>query len=845
MRHNFCSCLLVASILAGLLGMIQPARAADDVVTTNGREVANFNPGWRFFRPEDVKVPASSASDEAFAAQEFNDTAWDQVNLPHTARLEKFDASGGNNFQGICWYRRHFTPPDSWKGRKLLLNFGAAMQVADIFLNGKKLTTHFGGYIPFTLDITSAVTFGADNVLAARLDNSDNKDVPPGKPQNQLDFTYFGGLYRDVRLDVTDRLHISDVMLADKAAGGGIFVSYPSVSKDAAVVQVQTEVVNEYPDARTATVTQEIRDSTGKIVVTGSANLQLAPGAAVTDTQKLNVAAPNLWHPNHPYLYTLHTTISAGGKVVDSLDTRIGIRTFKFDAATGLSINGEKFVSLGANRHQDHPYVGYASSDQAQYREAKLLREAGFTSIRSHYPQSPAFVDACDELGLLLIVSNPGWQFNGGDLFNQRVYQDAREMIRRDRNHPCVILWEAQLNESRNNQLYPTLQKIVHEEFPFDPCYTAGDSVGGRGANWDVVYFGRGNVPTKPTWIRELGDSVDNWSDQQSRSRVARGWGEMAQLVQAWSHVDAINRAYQNSPRLGGLDLWAGVDAYRGYNHMAFLGGPIDLFRLPKFDAYFFKSQSPPDVHIPGLNDGPMVFIANYATFQSPTMVTVFSNCQQVRLTQTQAARRGSTTQPTVLGPQNPMPDYALPHPPFTFKATNFSGDQTTMYMTGVAQPGTAVGELKAEGLIDGKVVATQTIRAPGVPAKLRIVADLDGSELTADGSDWIRVHAYICDARGTTHPYANDEITFSATGEGSIIDDNRIRANPIRAEAGIATALVRATLHAGKLTIRAEAFGLTPAETKIESIPMSGTVVPGRDVAQDALQPQQTGVPR
>ena len=217
-----------------------------------------------------------------------------------------------------------------------------------------------------------------------------------------------------------------------------------------------------------------------------------------------------------------------------------------------------------------------------------------------------------------------------------------------------------------------------------------------------------------------------------------------------------------------------------------------------------------------------MVFIANYGTFQSPTMVTVFSNCEQVRLLQNG----------TEVATQKPLANYALPHPPFTFKVGQISEDETTLYMTGVARPGTRVGELKAEGLINGKVVATHAVRAPGVPAALRLEADLGGKDLVADGNDWIRLHAYVCDSRGTTHPYANDEVMFAVEGEGTIINDARIKANPVRAEAGIATVLVRGTTHAGAITVRASGFGLKPAEVKVESKAMVGSVAQGKDVA-------------
>ncbi len=292
-------------------------------------------------------------------------------------------------------------------------------------------------------------------MLTVRLDNSDNPQVPPGKPQNKLDFTYFGGLYRSVSLEVLNPLHISDPMLANKVAGGGVFVTCPKAAVAGATVQVRTDVVNESSTSRNCTVTQTLVGPDGTTAGTASDTQVVPVGDGKIAEQRIEVVSPKLWHPYHPYLYVLHTVVMDGQDVVDDVYTRLGIRSIRFDNSTGLYINGERFCSIGANRHQDHPYVGYALSDEAQYRDAKKFRDAGFTSYRSHYPQSPAFMDACDELGILAIVSNPGWQFNGDDLFKQRVYQNAREMVRRDRNHPSVVIWEAQLNESNNGSVAP------------------------------------------------------------------------------------------------------------------------------------------------------------------------------------------------------------------------------------------------------------------------------------------------------------------------------------------------------------------------------------------------------
>lgn len=795
--------------------------AGSAAAQTPGRSVISLNQNWRFFRVDDSK-DSIAASDDSL---NLTDQSWEKVNLPHTVRLEPFDAGGGRNFQGVCWYTRHFAAQDAWRNRVLYLRFEGAMSVADVWLNGKKLTTHYNGYQPFTIDISKSVRFDGDNVLAVRLDNSDNAEVPPGKPQNQLDFCYFGGLYRDVDLIVLDKLHVTDEILANKAAGGGIFVSYPTVGDASAVVRVQTEVINEDADACKAAISQQLLDQDGKTVANGSADVQLVSGASATDVQQLTVDRPKLWHPDHPDLYTLVTTINRDGRATDTVRTRIGIRAIRFTVADGLLINGKRFFSIGANRHQDHPYVGYAMPASGQWRDAKLLRQAGFTSFRCHYPQDRAFLDACDEMGILVIESNPGWQFGGDDVFTRRVLQNAREMIRRDRNRPSVFLWEAELNESGgyNRKIFGSMEKLVHEEYPFDGCYTAGNSVEGSkgGQDWDVVY--NDSKGDKPHWVREWGDTVDNWSDQQSAVRAARGWGETPMLAQAERHAQLFNELLSQAqaggrPVLAGVDLWAGLDYYRAYHHQAFLGSAYDLLRLPKFDAYFFQSQRSPTLHVPGLDDGPMVFIANYATPQSPSHVTVFSNCKQVRL-----LRNGN-----VVATKEPVTNMkGLSHPPFVFDVGKISGEQSPMFMTGVAGPDVKVGELKAEGLIGGKVVASATVRAPGVPKKLVLEVDLKGRDMVADGSDWVRVYARVCDARGTTFPYGNDEVTFAATGAGELITDAHARNNPLRAEAGIATALVRTGTAPGEIKVRAEAFGLSPAEITIKSQPLTRVFLP------------------
>jgi beta-galactosidase len=378
------------------------------------------------------------------------------------------------------------------------------------------------------------------------------------------------------------------------------------------------------------------------------------------------------------------------------------------------------------------------------------------------------------------------------------------------------------MNESDNSTLAATLYRIVHEEYPGPECYASGDhidkSVEGFDG-WDVEYGDCGECDSdnidfrqgrksKPWWIREWGDDVDNWTDQQSRVRVARTNGEVPMLVQASAHMRTLNRMFSHERLPAGADLWAGIDAYRGYHHQPFLGGPLDLFRIPKLDYFMFQSQRPAEVKPAGVGSGPMVFIANFATFHSPSSVTVFSNCDQVRLYQN--GKEVST--------QSPDAGFRIPHPPFTFKVGDFSQSSTMQFSNGIAPPGTEIGELKADGLIGGKVVATHLIHSPGVPSTIELKLDSCGCDPVADGSDWIRVYAHICDNRGTTHPYANDMVTFSVSGQGSLVEDKRIFANPLRAEAGIATALVRTTRVPGLVTVLCSAPGLKDGTLQFES---------------------------
>jgi beta-galactosidase len=448
------------------------------------------------------------------------------VDLPHTVRLEPINASGGRNFQGTCWYTKHFPTAAAWQDQVVYLKFQGAMQVADVWLNGKHLHTNYCGYLPFVLNITAELRHGEQNAVTLRLNNEDNPQVPPGKPQDKLDFVYFGGLYRSVELIVMSPLHITDPILRDQPGGGGIFITVPSIESKHATVAIGTELMNAARAEASCSLRQELYAPDGALAATSETTVLLSSGTHRTIAQQIDVPNPMLWHPEHPHLYVLHTSVLQNGSFIDDQYTRIGIKRIAFNRDKGFSINGERFFSIGANRHQDHPYVGYALPASAHYKDVKKLRDAGMTSYRSHYPQDSAFMDACDELGVMAIVSNPGWQFMGDDLFRERVYKNAKTMIRRDRNHASVILWEAQMNETDNSSVAAELYRIVHEEYPGDQAFAAGDrvrkTIPGFSA-WDVQYSN--NRGERPEWTREWGDLVARRRPELNRlAYVAKVW---------------------------------------------------------------------------------------------------------------------------------------------------------------------------------------------------------------------------------------------------------------------------------------------------------------------------------
>ena len=787
--------------------MAQTSVAGLFPLENSGRLVWNFNAGWRFHLGDVAEAEA----------KDFDDTAWEVVSTPHSVQLMPAEASGCRNYQGIAWYRKHFRLPKECEGRDVTLYFEAIMGKQTIYVNGQKVKEHEGGYLPITIALTagdgsslSACSVGDDIVVAVKADNSDDKTYPPGKKQAQLDFAYHGGIYRDVWLIAKNKVAITDAIEENKVAGGGIFVHYANISNKSAEVFVNTEVHNN--DSHPHTITIENTLSPYTATLSQSTKLKLQPSETKTVTQRFLVKDPNLWSPETPYLYNIATCIKKGRQSLDGGITRIGIRSFEFKGKDGFWLNGRKYHQLvGANRHQDFAYVGNALSNSQQWRDAKRLRDAGFSIIRTaHYPQDPSFMDACDELGLFIIVATPGWQYwNKEKGWDEKVHQNTRNIIRRDRNHPCVLMWEPILNETRYPEEF-ALQalQITKDEYPYPyrPVAAADVHSAGVAEHYDVVYGWPGDdfkddKPKQCIFTREFGELVDDWYAHNNLNRASRSWGERPMLTQAMSLYRSTQELFHTTGQFIGGCLWHPFDHQRGYHPDPYWGGIYDAFRQKKtaFDMFAAVLQQP--------TEQPIVAIAHEMTQFSEKDVTVFSNCDSVRLTMYDGEH--CWVQPVEQGLVVFKDAWDF------FEARNHSYTQKSWQSV----------KMVAEGIIDGKVVCQEEKMPSRRSTKLRLYVDEMGKKLVADGSDFVVVVCEVTDDLGHVRRLAKENIRFTVEGEGEIIGGASINANPRAVEWGSAPILIRSTRQAGKIRVRAEVqfpgiHAPTPAEIEIESVP-------------------------
>ncbi len=750
-----------------------------------GQSVQSFNDSWEFVKGIDTVFSAKLLENKS-------DITWEKISLPHTVNIEPIQKIN-QQWQGTCFYKKHFFVSEADKGKHIAIQFDAAMQVAEVYINGKHILKHLGGYLPFYIDVSDVVNYGAANSILIKLNNEDDPHVPPGKPLKDLDFNYYSGIYRNAWVIVKEKLYISNAVAANRSVGGGVFVHYENVTPASATVVVKTDVKNDLKKESDAQVRIMLADPSGKTVAQSLSKIELVNANDIgTFTESLIISNPQLWSPETPYLYEMTVELIQNGNVIDTEVQKIGVKAIRI-GRSDFYLNDKKVVIRGTNRHQDYPYLGNAISDNAQYRDAYKIKLAGFNFVRSsHYPQSPAFLNACDELGIMVMDAIPGWQFAGDEEFNTNSFQNIRDMIHRDRNHASIILWEASLNESVMKKEYmQKAHEIVHEELPYQNIYSAGwiNDV------YDVFLPARQHAKAPDYWkkydkerpllVAEYGDweyyaqnagfnqtAYKDLKEAERTSRQLRGFGEKRLLQQALNYQEAHNDNLFNNA-LGDVN-WLMFDYNRGYSPDIESSGIMDVTRVPKFSFYFYQSQVDPVLNGTPFNK-PMLFIANYWQKESTTSVKVFSNCDEVEL-----FVNGKS-----VGKQRPDKDrYSanLKHPPFTFAIPSF--------MPGV---------LVAVGYINGKKVIEQNQQTPEVPAKINLRVDYSEKRLKAGQNDVVFVYAEVTDKNGTIVPDFSDPIKFAVDGDGEIVG-----LSTVPAEAGIATIVFKAGTKAGKIKVSA-----------------------------------------
>ena len=769
--------LLKASLVASILFALVVTSYSDSLADTAPRVEQNFSTHW-LYTPHDLPNGESAA---------LKDSSFEHVSVPHANVITPGETFDPDIFRFISWYRKHFRPENSWKGKLVTARFQGVMTVADVYLNGKHLATHKGGYTSFDVDLTPALRFGADNVLAVKVDSREQKEVPPEGAPKMYGYYNFGGIQRDVQLLVRDKLHIERV-----------YYVIDRIQPEAAVAATIT-VRNDRSSSAQAVVRVRILDDQGKQVASGTSNANLNAG----ETQDVHaevspITEPKLWDPDHPNRYVAVAEVADGSTTTDQAHTWIGLRILDWND-DGLLINGHPVKIRGLNRHQTQPFIGGAVPNRLQRRDALILKYGlGLNMVRSsHYPPDPEFLDECDRIGLLVMDEIPSWQFIGSDAeWQQNLVDAARDMILRDRNHPSVFLWgvranEASPKETDDRELYAKTYALVRDLDPTRRPAGARLSDGWHGkmvpnevlTSNDYSPLDKWPQPatTHPWLITEYGDAEQFpvWSGEGDLLRFALRWAQQMNATYAHSDIaGSVGWAAFDYPSPEFNTPW-GVIAYHNVD---------DVYRLPKaFAGYVFESQKDPDLY------GATVHILSYWRRSAPDL-WVASNADEVEV----------RINGKPIGRERPNEYTSLPHPLFKFPL----GDAFEK------------GTVEAIAYRNGQEVAKEQMRTPEATQALQLATD--DPEIIGDGADISKLVVYAVDANGTIVPYEDRRVNIE------VQNGNLLGMTPVHLEGGRIAFYVQAREGAsGPIKVKVSADGLTGADKEIGLQPDTGTGLP------------------
>lgn len=563
--------------------------------------------------------------EDSLMAPEYPENTLQPVRLPHTCKETPFHYFDESLYQMVSGYRRHLLIPKNWQGKRILLTFEGAAHDSTVFCNGKKVGEHHCGYTAFTVDLTDNVLYGQDNLLCVRLDSRENLNVPPFG--YVIDYMTYGGIYRDVRLEVKEKVSLSDIFVHTAIDFRSSPVTAQITSEITLTESDKNVTIRQYYMPKSTAAAQESWRLLCEQTV--STDVSCDKEFSLTAT----ITAPLLWDTEEANLYILKTQLYQDNTLLDETETTFGIReaVFKKD---GFYLNGRKLRIRGLNRHQSFPYVGYAMPKSMQRLDADLLKnELGLNAVRtSHYPQSHYFLERCDELGLLVFTEFPGWQHIGDDAWKAQAVANAEDMIRQYRNHPSIILWGIRINESPDDDaFYEKTNAVAHKLDPTRP--TGGVRAMKKSHLLEDVYtyndfLHDGEMPgcdpkkkvtsdmEKPYLISEYNGHMyptKSFDNEERRSE------------HAIRHANVLD-AVAGQPDIAGSFGWCMFD----YNTHKDFGsgdricyhGVMDMFRNPKLAAniYACEQEQTPVLEItssmdigehPGCNRGNIYILSN------------------------------------------------------------------------------------------------------------------------------------------------------------------------------------------------------------------------------------------
>ncbi|MDP4182681.1 MAG: glycoside hydrolase family 2 TIM barrel-domain containing protein, partial [Bacillota bacterium] len=779
----------------------------------NGLRGQNFDEGWKFNKG-DVSNGQSTS---------FNDSSWQAVTLPHdwsifnTFNQSSSAGSGGGYLDGgIGWYRKTFTIPSDYSGKKVFIDFDGVYMNSQVWINGTLLGTRPYGYVSFEYDLTPYLNIGGSNIIAVKVNNN----TPTSR-------WYSGsGIYRNVWLTVSDPVHV---------AYCGMFVTTPTVSSSSATANVSAQIINQGSSAKSVSLKTTILDADGNAVASNTSTaVNIAANGNNTLSQNLSVSNPHLWSPSSPYLYTVQTQVVVDGNVVDIYKSTMGFRYFNFDANSGFSLNGVSMKLNGVCLHHDLGSLGSAVNYRAIERELQIMKDMGCNAIRtSHNPPDPEMVEICDRIGLMVYEEafdcwETGKNTNDYHLyFNSWAEKDIKSMVTRDRNHPSIIIWG--LGNEIFDATVATATKLKNwvKEIDTTRPITCGsnDTYHGLGADiYNVLDLVGYNY--NPQLYDARHNSFPSWKIFASESCSAlrsRGVyktptnqnilsGSDFQCSSYDNSIPYTNSAEQSYTAVNSRKFIAGEFVWTGFDYIGeptpygwpaknSYFGMVDTCGFPKDIYYFYQSK---------WTSKPMVHLLPHWNWSSGTNVEVwaYSNCDTVEL-----FLNGTSLGSKSVG--------------------------NSLHLTWNV-PWSA-GTLRAKGTKGGTVVYDEVVTAG---AASKVLLKPDRTSITADGKDLVYIEADIADSNNVILPTASNSVNFSISGPGVIVgvdNGNSPSTEPYKASSrkafnGKCLVIVQPTKTSGTIVVTASSSGLSQASVSINSSESSISTSPTPTPTQTTL---------